>query len=54
MPTEELILGDKKIILVGTAHVSEESVQSVEDAIEKYKPDAVAVELCEQRFGCVY
>jgi pheromone shutdown-related protein TraB len=50
MPTEELVLGDKRIILVGTAHVSQESVQAVEEAIIKYRPDTVAVELCEQRF----
>lgn len=50
MPTEELVLGDKTIILVGTAHVSDESVEAVEEAIDKYKPDAVAVELCQQRY----
>jgi pheromone shutdown-related protein TraB len=50
MPTEELVFGDKTIILVGTAHVSDESVKAVEEAIEKYRPDAVAVELCRQRY----
>ena len=50
MPTEELVLSDKKVILVGTAHVSQESVTAVEDAIMRYKPDAVAVELDLQRF----
>jgi pheromone shutdown-related protein TraB len=50
MPTEELNLGDKTIILVGTAHVSDESVKSVEEAITRYKPDVVAVELCQQRY----
>ncbi|MFH1055113.1 MAG: TraB/GumN family protein [Candidatus Altiarchaeota archaeon] len=53
MPTEELTLGDKKVILVGTAHVSDESVKAVEEAIETYKPDAVAVELCEQRWDAL-
>ncbi|BAI62624.1 TraB family protein [Methanocella paludicola SANAE] len=33
------------IMLVGTAHVSEKSVKEVEEAIEAYKPDVVAVEL---------
>ncbi len=32
-------------MLVGTAHVSEKSVKEVEEAIEAYKPDVVAVEL---------
>ncbi|MBU0762420.1 MAG: TraB/GumN family protein, partial [Candidatus Altiarchaeota archaeon] len=53
MPVEELVLGDKKITLVGTAHVSEESVKAVEDAIKKHKPDAVAVELCKQRYDAL-
>ncbi|MFH0862597.1 MAG: TraB/GumN family protein [Candidatus Altiarchaeota archaeon] len=50
MPTEELVFRDKTIIIVGTAHVSDESVRAVEEAISKYKPDAVAVELCRQRY----
>jgi len=50
MPVEELRFGDKTIVLVGTAHVSDESVKSVEAAIEQYHPDAVAVELCRQRY----
>jgi len=39
----------KKVFLLGTAHVSEESVKLVRETIEKEKPDAVAVELCKQR-----
>ncbi len=38
------------IVLVGTAHVSEKSVREVEDAIEAYKPDVVAVELDARRY----
>ena len=38
------------IILIGTAHISQESVDEVRAAIEKYKPDMVAVELCENRY----
>ncbi len=53
MPTEELILGDKLVVLVGTAHVSGESVKAVEDAVARYKPDVVAVELCEQRYNAL-
>lgn len=38
------------IVLVGTAHVSEKSIREVEEAIERYAPDVVAVELDERRF----
>jgi pheromone shutdown protein TraB len=37
------------IILIGTAHISQESVDEVHKAIEQYKPDIVAVELCQRR-----
>jgi pheromone shutdown-related protein TraB len=36
--------------LLGTAHVSETSVREVEELIEKLKPDAVCVELCQTRY----
>jgi pheromone shutdown-related protein TraB len=42
-------LGMRDVFLVGTAHVSDESVRLVRDTIEKEMPDVVAVELCEQR-----
>lgn len=38
-----------RIVLIGTAHISAESVAEVRAAIEKYKPDIVAVELCQRR-----
>ncbi|HTY91157.1 MAG TPA: TraB/GumN family protein [Methanocella sp.] len=38
------------IMLVGTAHVSEKSVKEVEEAIEAYKPDVVAIELDARRY----
>ncbi len=41
------------IILVGTAHISEDSVKEVRKAIENYKPDIVAVELCERRHKAI-
>ncbi len=40
----------KKLIIVGTAHVSKESVENVKRIIEEEKPDAVAVELCYRRY----
>ena len=39
-----------QIIIVGTAHVSEKSVNEVKDTIEREKPDIVAVELCKSRY----
>ncbi|UCH89456.1 MAG: TraB/GumN family protein [Thermoplasmata archaeon] len=42
-------VGDR-ILLVGTAHISEKSVEEVRKAITDYKPDIVAVELCKDRY----
>ncbi|MFH1126229.1 MAG: TraB/GumN family protein [Candidatus Altiarchaeota archaeon] len=39
----------KKVFIVGTAHVSDKSVDLVKETIEKENPDVVAVELCKQR-----
>jgi len=50
---EEVKLEDKTVYLVGTAHVSEESVRDVERTIDLLKPDIVAVELCEQRLSAL-
>ena len=41
---------DDNIRLVGTAHVSKDSVDLVRSEIEDWNPDIVAVELCESRF----
>jgi len=48
-----LVEVDKNIILVGTAHISKDSVDEVKQAIEKYNPDIVAVELCKRRFEVI-
>ncbi len=45
--------GDTTIYLVGTAHISERSVQDVEQVIETVRPDTVCVELCEARFKAI-
>lgn len=45
----ELELNGRKITLVGTAHVSKESVEEVKNTISEIKPDCVAVELDEKR-----
>ncbi|VVB66993.1 TraB family protein [uncultured archaeon] len=39
-----------EIIIVGTAHVSEKSIQEVTRAIEEARPEIVAVELCPARY----
>lgn len=46
---KRLILGDREILLVGTAHVSEASMREVEEAIETERPDNVAIELDDKR-----
>ena len=44
---------DKEITLLGTAHVSQESVRLVTSVIEAEKPDTVCVELCESRYQAI-
>lgn len=41
---------EKKLIIVGTAHVLQKSVEEVKAVIENEKPEAVAVELCPARY----
>lgn len=47
---KRIILSDREIILVGTAHISKESITQVEECIRTEKPDCVCVELDEHRF----
>ncbi len=46
---KHLVLGGRNFILVGTAHVSAQSVKEVEDAIRKENPETVAIELDDKR-----
>ncbi len=46
----QITLGDKQIYIVGTAHVSQESVDDVRKTIEQIKPDSVCIELCKGRY----
>lgn len=48
-----LTVNDKELILIGTAHVSKRSVEQVKEVIDTEKPDAVCVELDEQRYQSV-
>ncbi len=40
---------DKDVYLVGTAHISKESVEDVRTTVEQVHPDAICVELCKAR-----
>jgi pheromone shutdown-related protein TraB len=51
--TERLEIGNRTIVLVGTAHVSRESVEEVRRVIEEEAPDRVCVELDEGRYAAI-
>lgn len=51
--TDRLTVEDKEIVLIGTAHVSRESADLVDQVIEEEKPDTVCVELCESRYKSI-
>ena len=42
--------GDKTIILIGTAHVSKDSIEEVRSVIQEEKPDMVCIELDKGRY----
>jgi pheromone shutdown-related protein TraB len=49
--TKEIVeIGEKEVILIGTVHISQESVDEVREIIKKEKPDVVGVELCDSRY----
>lgn len=50
---ETLFVDGKEITLIGTAHVSRESAQLVQDVIQKEMPDTVCVELCTARMQSI-
>lgn len=43
-------VGEKDIYVVGTAHLSNESVEDVRTTVEQVRPNAICVELCQGRF----
>ena len=49
-PVHRLAYEGKEILLVGTAHVSKQSVALVQSVIDQERPDTVCVELCAGRF----
>ena len=46
----KVALEGKTIYIVGTAHVSAQSVQDVRAAVAAVRPDTIAIELCEPRY----
>jgi len=47
-------LGDKEIYILGTAHVSKDSVKDVREVINTIRPDSVCVELCNARYESMF
>ena len=50
MEVEKIVLKNKEIVIVGTAHVSKQSVALAEEIIAHEQPDVVGVELDSQRY----
>jgi pheromone shutdown-related protein TraB len=50
-PTIKLTLGDSNVTLLGTAHVSRKSADTVAKMIDSGDYDAIAIELCENRYN---
>ena len=46
----EILLDGKKIFLIGTAHISQSSVDEVNSVINQVNPDTVCIELCSSRY----
>ncbi|MEJ2694618.1 MAG: TraB domain-containing protein, partial [Candidatus Thiodiazotropha sp.] len=52
-PQREIRIGESRITLLGTAHVSRASADMVTRLLETGEYDAVAVELCPSRFNAL-
>ena len=48
-----IVLDGREFVLVGTAHVSRESIDEVSDTIRNEKPDLICVELDEGRYASI-
>ncbi|MDH5656563.1 MAG: TraB domain-containing protein, partial [Spirochaetia bacterium] len=53
IPLSKLKLNGSDVWILGTAHVSPESVQDVKDIYKTLKPDVVCVELCASRYDAM-
>jgi pheromone shutdown-related protein TraB len=51
--TKTVTLGERTVVLVGTAHISERSVRDVREAIATEQPDCVCVELDDARYATI-
>ncbi len=49
-----LVLGERHIYILGTAHVSKKSVEEVRALIKEVRPHSVCVELCESRWESIF
>ena len=54
MSVNNIVEIDDGLRILGTAHVSSESVELVRNQIEEWGPDLVAVELCTSRICLLY
>ncbi|MCP4284912.1 MAG: TraB/GumN family protein [Gammaproteobacteria bacterium] len=52
-PRADIQIGDSRITLLGTAHVSRTSAEQVKDLLNTGEYDAVAVELCPSRYNAL-
>ena len=52
-PRREIRIGQSRITLLGTAHVSRTSAETVKHLLESGEYDAVAVELCPSRYNAL-
>ncbi len=50
---KEITLAGKNYILIGTAHISKDSIEEVSEVISDIRPDAVCVELCAGRYESI-
>ena len=53
MSVNNIVEIDDGLRILGTAHVSSESVELVRNQIEEWGPDLVAVELCPSRMAAL-
>ena len=50
---KEISINGKRYIIIGTAHISKESIEEVSEAIHELKPDSVCVGLSEGRYESI-
>ncbi|MEJ2591160.1 MAG: TraB domain-containing protein, partial [Candidatus Thiodiazotropha sp.] len=52
-PQREIQIGDSRVTLLGTAHVSRASAEKVKALLDEGSYDSVAVELCPSRYNAL-